>query len=152
MARPRFLLQGLLPAALALPASLAWAQETVLPNENVRTDYARVLRVDPVYQTLRATRMEQRCEEKGPIGENKGISRIYGAVKDVLKKDKPAEASAQGGNCRMVPVVREFRRAIAYDVEYMYKGMKYRSRLASDPGNRLRVRVSVTPYVSGADR
>ena len=52
----------------------------------------------------------------------------------------------------MVPVVREFRRAIAYDVEYMYKGMKYRSRLASDPGNRLRVRVSVTPYVSGADR
>ena len=28
---------------------------------------------------------------------------------------------------------------IAYDVDYMYKGMKYRSRLPDDPGNRLRV-------------
>ena len=30
-------------------------------------------------------------------------------------------------------------------VEYTYKGESYRSRLAYDPGNRLRVRVSVTP-------
>jgi hypothetical protein len=29
--------------------------------------------------------------------------------------------------------------------------MKYRSRLPEDPGNRLRVRVSVTPYVAPAD-
>jgi len=27
--------------------------------------------------------------------------------------------------------------------------MKFRSRLASDPGNMLRVRVSVTPYEAG---
>ena len=51
----------------------------------------------------------------------------------------------------MVTVEREFRRPIAFDVDYMYKGMKYRSRLPHDPGNRLRIRVSVTPYVPAAD-
>ena len=48
----------------------------------------------------------------------------------------------------MVSVQREFRRPIAFDVDYMYKGMKYRSRLPHDPGNRLRIRVSVTPWVA----
>ena len=45
----------------------------------------------------------------------------------------------------MTPVVREYRRPIAYDVDYIYKGSKFRTRLAEDPGNRLRVRVSITP-------
>ena len=144
---------ALVPTLLALAALPAAAQETTVPTENVRTDNARVLRVDPVYQTLRATRMEQQCDEPAAAEHDKGLSRFVGAVKDVLKKDKPPEAGTQaGGNCRMVPVAREFRRAIAYDVEYMYKGAKYRSRLPTDPGNRLRVRVSVTPYVSGTDR
>ena len=30
-------------------------------------------------------------------------------------------------------------------MDYMYKGEKYMSRLPYDPGNRLRIRVSVTP-------
>ena len=34
-----------------------------VPAENVRLDYARVLNVEPVYQTLRASRSEMRCEE-----------------------------------------------------------------------------------------
>ena len=48
-------------------------------------------------------------------------------------------------NCRIVEVGREFRRPIAYDVDYVWRGTKYRSRLPEDPGNRLRIRVSVTP-------
>jgi uncharacterized protein YcfJ len=50
-------------------------------------------------------------------------------------------------DCRIVPVGREFRRPIAYDVDYVYRGTKYRSRLPEDPGNRLKVRVSITPWV-----
>ncbi|MNU07500.1 hypothetical protein D3C72_2531200 [compost metagenome] len=46
-----------------------------------------------------------------------------------------------------MPVGREFRRPIAYDVDYVYKGTKYRSRLPEDPGNRLKIRVSITPWV-----
>ena len=34
---------------------------------------------------------------------------------------------------------------IGYEVEYRYRGDVYASRLANDPGDRLRVRVSVTP-------
>lgn len=133
----------LLILAAALPG-MATAQETentVIQIENVRTDYARVLRVEPVFQTLRATRMEHHCE-----GQEKRLTRIVGTVKDALtpgKADKPAEQ-----DCRLVPVEREFKRPIAYDVDYVYKGSKYRSRLPRDPGSRLRVRVSVTPYLT----
>jgi uncharacterized protein YcfJ len=73
-----------------------------------------------------------------------------GVVKDALG-DKPADEkpdTTNGEDCRMVSVQREFRRPIAFDVDYLYKGMKYRSRLPHDPGNRLRIRVSVTPWVA----
>jgi uncharacterized protein YcfJ len=140
--------------SLALLAPSASAQETVIQVENVRMDYARVLRVEPVYQTLTASRMEQRCESrptptKAPA---KGLSKIVGKVRNALDAgDGEADAAHAdvAVECRMVPVQREFRRPIAFDVDYMYKGMKYRSRLAEDPGNRLRVRVSVTPAPSG---
>ena len=141
------LLAALLPSALlAAPVS---AQDTVIPTENVRMDYAQVLRVEPVFQTLSATRVEQQCNGKAvPVKTPpKGLSRLVGKVKDVLTPGDGDVVPADGGDCHLVPVSREFRRPIAFDVDYMYKGMKYRSRLPSDPGNRLRVRISVTPYV-----
>jgi uncharacterized protein YcfJ len=150
-----FLRQALLPAllSLSLASPLVLAQTTVIQNENVRMDYAQVLRVEPVFQVLRATRMEQQCDGKPvpPKSPPKGLSRIVGAVKNVLG-DSPAEVkpATTDENCRMVSVQREFRRPIAFDVDYMYKGMKYRSRLPHDPGNRLRIRVSVTPWVAPA--
>ncbi|RYF66756.1 MAG: hypothetical protein EOO22_20515, partial [Comamonadaceae bacterium] len=58
----------------------------------------------------------------------------------------PEERKAGLSNCRTEPVSREFRRPIAYDVDYVYKGSKFRTRMARDPGNRLRVRVSITPH------
>ena len=86
-------------------------------DENVTYGYAQVMRASPVYQTFRTRTPEQRCE--GPAGTR----------------------------CRTVEVERTERRLTGYDVEYQYKGEKYMSRLDSDPGNRLRVRVSVTPDV-----
>lgn len=47
--------------------------------------------------------------------------------------------------CRLVEVEREERRLAGYDVEYRYKGDVYMSRLDHDPGDRLRIRVSVAP-------
>jgi uncharacterized protein YcfJ len=41
--------------------------------------------------------------------------------------------------------VTEQRRIAGYDVEYRYRGEVYVSRLNYDPGERLRVRVSVSP-------
>ena len=128
-----------------------------VPAENVRLDYARVLNVEPVYQTLRASRAEMRCEEVAaprPVAkpeEDGRWARIAGSVKGLFTRDDPEPKPAEPvkPNCRMVPVQREFRRPIAYDVDYVYQGIKYRSRLAEDPGNRLRIRISVTPQVPG---
>lgn len=47
--------------------------------------------------------------------------------------------------CRVVEGVAEERRIVGYDVEYRYRGDVYNSRLDYDPGERIRVRVSVTP-------
>jgi uncharacterized protein YcfJ len=47
--------------------------------------------------------------------------------------------------CRQVSSVSEQRRLMGYDVEYRYHGDVYVSRLNYDPGERLRVRVSVAP-------
>ena len=118
---------------------------TVLQPENVHMDFAKVMRVQPIFQVLRATRMEPKCKGQGNGDDPDGVSKLVGAVKGAFagKSDPPP---AQG-ECEMVPVVREFRRPIAYDVDYVYRGTKYRSRLPYDPGNRLRVRVSVVPYV-----
>lgn len=157
MTHSRLLLLPCILATLALGSAPVVAQETVIPVENVRIDYAQVLRVEPVFQTLTATRMEQYCDGKlvpAKAPAAKGISGLVGKVRDVLgpKEDDPAPAPTASGDCRMVPIQREFRRPIAFDVDYMYKGMKYRSRLPEDPGNRLRVRISVTPYIAPADR
>jgi uncharacterized protein YcfJ len=138
---------------LALLSMVAQAQETVIPTENVRYDYAQVLRVEPVYQTLTASSMEQQCDGQqvaAATPPTKGLSRIVGKVRDALTP-RAQPTAPDDADCRMVRVQRQYRRPIAFDVDYMYKGMKYRSRLSDDPGNRLRVRVSVTPYVAPAD-
>jgi uncharacterized protein YcfJ len=47
--------------------------------------------------------------------------------------------------CHMVQDAAEERRIIGYDVQYRYRGDVYMSRLDYDPGERVRVRVSVAP-------
>ncbi len=145
-----------LPLLLApsLAAAPAWAQHTVIQAENVRYEYAQVLRAEPVYQTLRAISMVERCEQSSMVSpeegeERRGLSRVVGAVRDVLTPGRGDQVEDGDEDCRMVPVEREFRRPIAYDVDYVVRGVKYRSRLPNDPGNRLRVKVAVTPVVPG---
>lgn len=122
---------------LALPAVAQ--QVRVLPVENVRVGYAQVLRVEPVYQTLHATAVEQDCKQPG------ALTRMAQAVKGAITRDGHKAGDAKP-DCETTTVQRTYRTPIAYDVDYIYKGMKFRSRLASDPGNLLRVRVSITPY------
>ena len=138
-----------LPLLLALMvAAPAWSQETVIQSENVRFAYAQVLRVTPVYQTHTTTGVEEQCDQSpAPDNDQSRLSRVVGAVKDALGRQSDEQPDP---DCRAVPVEREFRRPIAYDVDYVYKGAKYRSRLPDDPGNRLRIRIGVTPVVSGS--
>ena len=118
------LLLWLLCLALVVGPALA-QQITVIQAENIRFTWAQVLGVTPVYQTLTATRIEQHCDQTPrPDGGDSPLSRVVGAVKDAFDREVQ-----ETGNCRAVPVEREFRRPIAYDVDYTYRGAKYRSRL-----------------------
>ncbi|QDH71827.1 hypothetical protein FKV23_10190 [Lysobacter alkalisoli] len=139
---------ALLALLIVQIAPIARAQDSVVVQaENVRYDYAQVLRVTPVYQTLTATRVEEECDPPIEEGDSR-LSRMVGAVRDALSRDRDkGEEVPAPVECRPVQVEREFQRPIAYDVDYLYKGAKYRSRLTEDPGNRLRIRVSITPVV-----
>lgn len=124
-----------LSCCLAVP--VARSENVVAQPAHVREEYAQVLRVDPIYQTLRAWANEEQCDPLPAISGQRGIARLT-ELREARKRE-------EGGNCRVVRVQREFRRPIAYDVEYQLRGVKYRSRLPYDPGKRLRVRVSVEP-------
>ena len=172
---------SLLPACLLAGVADAQTVEAEPRNrvvivENVKFDYAQVLNVEPVFQTLRATRTEEHCEPvttrtlapvnvtgEEPVEDKGRFGRLWDSVRSIFKSGEgegvagqpmaevPASAGPAGPmltrDCRIVPVGREFRRPIAYDVDYVYKGTKYRSRLPEDPGNRLKIRVSITPWV-----
>lgn len=142
----RFAAPCCLGLALAMPVA---AQEILTVPENVRQDWGQVLRVDPVHQTLRANRIERQCTMvRAPTEQDRGIGeRIAGTLRGMIGR---SESPQMVEECRDVPVPQEFTRPIAYDVEYMYKGNRYRSRLPFDPGHRIRLRVSVTPVVPDA--
>ena len=136
-------------------------------QENVSYGYATVLRVRPAYETYSSTGAP-RCVERRHSGNGTGGA-VLGAIvggalgNQVGKGDGRKAATIAGAvaggaighevgqrngsttyDCPS-GYVQEERRIAGYDVEYTYKGENYMSRLPYDPGNRLRVRVSVTP-------
>ena len=115
MALRPFLLAPLMLLALAPPVLARLAEE------NVTWAWAQVLRSSPVYRMVQVPTTEERCTAP------------------------PAGSQSAHANCRTVPVVYQERRLVGYDVEYAWKGEKYMSRLAADPGARLRIRISVVP-------
>ena len=139
-------------------------------GENVTYGYAQVLRATPVYDMVRVRVPEQRCEGSasrtdGTAGTMAGAV-VGGALANQVGKGDGRKAAtiagaaiggaigrridssnsvAGTGRCRMVEVDRDERRLTGYDVEYQYKGETYMSRLAADPGIRLRIRIAVSP-------
>ncbi|HZP67180.1 MAG TPA: glycine zipper 2TM domain-containing protein [Rudaea sp.] len=74
----------------------------------------------------------------GAIGNSVGASQDARAA-------TPAKYTTQR-RCRQVDgAASAQRKVVAYDVEYRYRGEVYSARLNYDPGDRMRVRVSVTP-------
>ena len=179
----------IVPLALALPWP-AMAQSDYrdpIPSreplsENVAYAYADVLRVDPVFETVRFREPRQECTDEpvervqrgggdptggtivgaiigGALGNQVGsgsgrkAATVAGAViggaigRDVDKRNGGPDRRYTDieQRCRVVDVEREERRVAGYDVEDRFKGDVFLSRLDYDPGNRLRVRVSVSP-------
>lgn len=70
---------------------------------------------------------------------------VGGAVGNNVAKGGDDYYSGVERHCRVVHDVSDERRVVAYDVQYRYRGDVYMSRLDYDPGNRLRVKVSIEP-------
>ena len=92
----------------------------------------------------------------GVIGSTvgKGDGRKAATVAGAVVGGAVGNHAAQGGEhyyndverqCRIVEDLSEERRVVGYDVQYRYRGDVFMSRLDYDPGERLRVRVSVAP-------
>jgi uncharacterized protein YcfJ len=174
----RFLALAVLLASGAATAQYRdeYARDYAAGQENVSYAYAQVTRVDPIYETVRTRVPEERCygDQRRDGGDPTGgtvIGALVGAAlgNQVGKGDGRDAAtvagavvggaigrnvdrnngSASSGGCRVVDVEREQRRVASYDVEYVHQGQTYMSRLPYDPGDRLRVRVAVTPVEEG---
>jgi uncharacterized protein YcfJ len=147
-------------------------------QENVSYAYAQVTRVDPIYETVRTRMPEEVCggEEIREVRRSNGgtvVGALVGAAlgNTVGSGDGRQAATVAGAviggaigrnsdknnervvvrdaGCRVVDVEREQRRVASFDVEYVHQGQTYMSRLPYDPGDRLRVRVAVTPVDEG---
>ena len=70
---------------------------------------------------------------------------VGGAVGHNVASQDDRYAAVPERRCRMVQDAAEERRIVGYDVQYRYRGDVYMSRLDYDPGERVRVRVSVAP-------
>jgi len=70
---------------------------------------------------------------------------VGGAVGHGVASQDDGYYTAPERHCRTVQDNAEERRIIGYDVQYRYRGDVYMSRLDYDPGERVRVRVSVAP-------
>ena len=130
-------------------------------DENVTWAYAQVLRAAPVYEMQRVRVPEERCDGGTGTGGTVVGAVVGGALGNQVGKGDGRKAATvagavlggvigrrvdrNGARCRTVEVEREERRLVGYDVEYQYKGQTYMSRMAGDPGNRVRVRVTVQP-------
>ncbi|MBS3958142.1 MAG: glycine zipper 2TM domain-containing protein [Xanthomonadaceae bacterium] len=145
--------------------------------ENVSYGYAQVTRVDPVYETVRTIVPEERCDVPpgraadptgGTVvgalvgaalgnqvgkGDGRDAATVAGAViGGAIGRNVARNEAALHPGCRIVEVEREQRRVAGYDVEYVHQGRTFMSRMPYDPGDRVRLRISVQPVAEAGFR
>jgi uncharacterized protein YcfJ len=135
-------------------------------------DFGRVVRVQPRVEQIRQPRQECRTEyQQVPVQQQRGSggsvvggiagallgSQVGGGNGKVAAAAAGAIAGAMVGdrvenNGRQDQAVRQCRtvdafeqRTTGYDVTYEYRGQNYTTFTQRDPGNRIRLRVSVEP-------
>lgn len=136
---------------------------------NVTYAYAQVLRAEPIYETVTYRQADPQCayENRGSNsgttgallgalvggalgntvgkGDGRKAATVAGVVAGAAIGNQVGKGNAVRQYCSEGQSYREEQRISGYDVEYQYKGAKYMSRLPYDPGNQLRIKISVTP-------
>jgi uncharacterized protein YcfJ len=148
--------------------------------EHVNFAYAQVLDVSPVYADVRVPRPVEQCSEyertqRVPPASAGGtlIGAIIGGVigsqvgSGSGRRAATVAGAAIGGaaghqagshtrvseetRCHTVEGYVIEQQVVGYDVEYRYRGEVFMSRLDHDPGDRLRIRVAVSPVIGDAE-
>lgn len=142
---------------------------------NIHYGWAEVLRVDPVYAAVsqpppqecypQTVTRQDNSHTGGTVlgaivggvlgntvgkGDGRKAATVAGAVAGGAIGNRVSAAhdrsyTTQQTVCRPVANYVPPQQIVAYDVEYRYRGEVYMSRLSFDPGERLRVRISVAP-------
>ena len=145
------------------------------PPANVHFAWAEVLRVDPVYAAAgqapperchsRPVTREDHDHTGGTVlgaivggvlgstvgkGDGRKAATVAGAVAGGAIGNRVSAAhdrnyTTQETACRPIDHYAPSQQIVAYDVEYRYRGEVYMSRLPYDPGERLRVRITISP-------
>lgn len=132
----------------AFSEEMAYVDTPVQGRENVSYAYADVLRAVPTYEIVRVVEQKEECVALPaadaalpavPSGDAAGGHDGASPPQESNTPQRPRR------DCRLVDVEREERHINGYDVEYRYKGQLYMSRMDYDPGNKLRIRVTVAP-------
>lgn len=129
------------------------------PDPQGYDDYADVVRVDPLRQQVRVSEPVRECRQEpvpvsqGPFSYNHiGGTLIGGAIGHHVSVDRQRQLYGEQERlverCDVRYRDRYEERIDGYDVTYEYAGREYVTRLPYDPGERLRVRVDVTPAAS----
>lgn len=108
-------------------------------GENVTYAYADVLRANPTYELIRTAGPMLECEGPRADAALEKPGQEVALVLASLSGELPRQECGAGNE------QHEERRISGYDVEYRYKGQVYMSRMGYDPGNKLRIRITVAP-------
>ncbi len=94
--------------------------------------------------------------ELGHYKSNKKVGAVAGALlgssigNDLSKQNRSISNTTRYGyeeRCRSFDTYHEEERIDGYLVEYQYRGHKYTTRTDTDPGDKIKVRVSVSPLI-----
>lgn len=166
---------AVLLSAAALAQDGGYYRDAPPPERgNVHYAWADVLRVDPVYDVVQEQYPQQRCYQQQVVQQGSGSTAgtllgaiVGGALGHQVGQGRGRTAATIGGaviggaignnassgdrvvdqtRCEQVGMqVSEHRSIVGYNVEYRYHGDVYVSRLNYDPGDRLRIRISINP-------
>jgi len=156
------LLPGLLCATMATSAQDTHVQTYTAQIEgNVRTEYAEVLRVEPIH--VPACPAPPHSASTSHSASRTDAPSVNPDVMLSLKTERTRTSPSPMPPLGTTPQERTDTaqddtectplrngsdgQQLVYDVDYVLRGVKYRSRLPYDPGNRLQVQLSVTPVL-----
>jgi len=137
----KLLLLLLLGMGVALAHEPAYVQMSRLGGENITYAYADVLRAIPTYDLVPVAGVHAECDTAP------GAATVPGEVV-IQPADHVLTLAAASGSlpvCAASTGKHEERRISGYDVEYRYKGESYMSHMGYDPGDKLRIRITVAP-------